>query len=69
MLYPYVLQQIQTFARSMKRRKLNSPIKEYANIEELTPEILDDIIERIGIGHVTYKSRPGNMIQIYWRLK
>lgn len=68
-LYTYVLQQIQAFARSMKRRKLNSPIKEYANIEELTPEILDDVIERIEIGHVTYKSRPGNVIQIYWRLK
>lgn len=69
MLYPYVLQQVQTFARSMKRRKVNSPIKDYASIQELTPEVLDEVIERIEIGHVTSKSRPGNVIQIYWRLR
>ena len=69
MLYPYVLQQIQTFAKSMKRRKINSPIKDYAQIDELTPEILDDVIERIEIGHVTRKSKPGSVIQIYWKLR
>lgn len=69
MLYPYVLQQIQNFAKSMKRRKVNSPIKEYASIEELTPEVLDNVIERIEIGHVTRRSKPGNVIQIYWKLK
>ena len=52
MLYPYVLQQIQAFARSMKRRKINSPIKEYSSIQELTPEILNETIDRIEIGHV-----------------
>lgn len=69
MLYPYVLQQIRLFARSMKRRKINSPISEYANIEELTPKILDEVIERIEIGHVRKKSKPGNVIQVYWKLK
>lgn len=69
MLYPYVIQQIRLFARSMKRRKVSSPISEYATIEELTPEILDDVIERIEIGHVRKKSKPGNVIQIYWKLK
>lgn len=69
MLYPYVLQQIQNFAKSMKRRKVNSPIKEYAEITELTPEILDAVIERIEIGHVSRKARPGNVIQIYWKLR
>lgn len=68
MLYPYVLQQVQTFARSMKRRKVNSKISEYANIQELTPEVLDAVIERIEIGHVKYKSKPGNVIRIYWKL-
>ena len=68
MLYPYVLQQIRLFARSMKRRKIGSPISEYAAIEELTPEILDDVIERIEIGHVKYKSKPGSVIQIRWKL-
>ena len=69
MLYPYVLQQIQNFAKSMKRRKVNSTIKEYANIQELTPEILDAVIERIEVGHLTRKSKPGNVIQIYWKLR
>jgi DNA invertase Pin-like site-specific DNA recombinase len=69
MLYPYVLQQIQTFAKSMKRRKVNSPLKDYTDITELTPEILDRAVERIEIGHVRKNSRPGTVIQIYWKLK
>ena len=69
MLYPYVLQQVQSFARSMKRRKLNSKIGEYAEIQELTPEVLNDVIDRIEIAHVKYKSKPGNVIKIYWKLR
>lgn len=68
MLYPYVLQQIRNFAKSMKRRKVNSPIKEYGDVEELTPETLNEVIERIEIGHLTRKSKPGHVIQIYWKL-
>lgn len=68
-LYPYVLQQVQSFAKSMRRRKVNSPIKDFADIEELTPEILDATIERIEIGHVKYRSKPGSVIHIYWKLK
>ena len=68
-LYPYVLREIQTFTKGMKRRKINSAIKDYANITELTPEILNDVIERIEIGHVTNRSKPGKVIQIYWKLK
>ena len=69
MLYPYVLQQVQSFAKSMKRKKVNSKISEYATIQELSPEVLDAVIERIEIGHVKYKSKPGNVIRIYWKLK
>lgn len=69
MLYPYVLQQVKAFAKSMKRRKVNSAIKDYADIQELTPEILDATIERIEIGHVRYNSKPGSVIHIYWKLK
>lgn len=69
MLYPYVLQQVQAFAKSMKRRKVNSKISEYATIQELTPEVLDVVVERIEIGHVKHKSKPGNVIRIYWKLK
>lgn len=69
MLYPYVLQQIQVFARSMKRRKVNSSIKDYWNIQELTPEVLAATIERIEISHVKYNSKPGSVIHIYWKLQ
>lgn len=69
MLYPYVLQQIRQFAKSMKRRKVNSSIKDFASIEELTPEILNEVIERIEVGHVTNRSRPSSVIHIYWKLK
>jgi len=68
MLYPYVLQQVKTFAKSMKRRKVNSAISNYADIKELTPEILASTIERIEIGHVRYNSKPGSVIHIYWKL-
>lgn len=69
MLYPYVLQQVKAFAKSMKRRKVNSTIKDYADIQELTPEILDATIERIEISHVKYNSKPGSVIHIYWKLR
>ena len=69
MLYPYVLQQVRSFATSMKRRKVNSHLSNYADIEELTPEILDEIIERIEISHVSRKSNPGSVIHIYWKLQ
>ena len=69
MLYPYVLQQVKAFAKSMKRRKVNSAIRDYADIQELTPEILDATIERIEISHVRYNSKPGSVIHIYWKLK
>lgn len=69
MLYPYVLQQVRSFAASMKRRKVNSHLANYADIEELTPEILDNVIERIEISHVSKKSKPGSVIHIYWKLQ
>ena len=69
MLYPYVLQQVRAFAKSMRRRKINSSIRDFADIQELTPEILDATIERIEIGHVKYRSKPGNVIHIYWKLR
>ena len=68
MLYSYVLKEVQSIAKSMKRKKVKSKISEYATIQELTPEVLDAAIERIEIGHVKYKSKPGTVIQIRWKL-
>ena len=67
-LYAYVLSQMRSVARSLKRRKVNSPITAYAEIGELTPEVLHTAIERIEIGHVTRKSRIGSVVKIQWKL-
>ena len=69
MLCTYILQQIHHLARSMKKRKINSRIKEYTEIEELTTPIIDEIIERIEVSHMTRRSKPGNVIHINWKLK
>ena len=69
MLYPYVLDQIRNLAKSMKRRKINSPLIRYAEVTELTPELLSEVVERIEIGHIGRKSKPGKVIRIYWKLK
>ena len=69
MLYPYVLQQIRQFASSMKKRRVNSQISEFATLEELTPEVLNAVIERIEIGHIKHNSSPGRVIHIRWKLK
>lgn len=68
-LYPYILSQIRNFAKNMKRRKINSTISKYATIEELNPKVLDDVIERIEIAHVSNRSKLGKVVQIYWKLK
>ena len=34
----------------------------FLHLEKLTPEILDDVIERIEVGHVTHRSKPGKVI-------
>lgn len=56
------------FAKSMKQRKINSPISSFADIEELTPEILSAVIDRIEISHVKFNFKPGQVIHIYWKL-
>ena len=67
-LYPYVLSQVRGFAKSMKKRKIQSPLLEFGEISELTPEILKCAIERIEVGHVSRKSTPFRVIRIYWKL-
>lgn len=68
MLYPYVLSQVRAFAKSIRRRKVQSQLAEYGNITELTPEILSQVIERIEVGHITPKSVPAKVVRIYWKL-
>ena len=69
MLYSYILKQIQQLARSMKRRKFNSSIGEYSTVAKLTVPIVDEIIDRIEVGHTTRNSKPGKTIHIQWKLK
>lgn len=68
MLYPYVLNQVRAFAKSMRRRKVTSQLAEYGDITELTPVILHRVIERIEVGHMSRKTVPSKAVRIYWRL-
>lgn len=68
-LYAHILAQIKGAARSMKRRKINSPIAVFSEITELTPEVLNMVIERIEVGHLTRKSRLSRVVKIQWKLK
>ena len=67
-LYPYVLEQIRALARSMKRKKVNSPICQYADIQELTPAILREVVERVEVGHVSRTERSSKVIRFFWKL-
>lgn len=67
MLYSYVLQQVQHLARSIKRRKVNLPIKDCAVMEALSAKTISDVIDRIEIGNITRKSKLRNVIHIYWK--
>ena len=67
-LYPYVLEQIRALARSMKQRKVNSPICQYSEIKELTRDVLGEVVTRIVVKHVIHKSNPRKFIQIHWKL-
>ena len=53
----------------MKRRKVTAAISEYADIEELTNDLMKKVIERIEISHVNRKSKPWNVIHMYWKLQ
>ena len=66
-LYPFVVEQIRALARSMKRKKVNSPICQYADIYELTPEILREVVKRIVVAHICRKSKLQKVIQISWQ--
>ena len=68
MLYPYVLLQVKAFAKSMRRRRIQSSLTELGEISELTPVILKRVIERIEVGHVSRKSTPAKVVRIYWKL-
>ncbi len=67
MLSDYVLKQIVALAKSIKKRKPNSNIAKYINVAELTPEILNDVIAKIEISHVSRNSKPSNVIHIDWK--
>ncbi len=66
-LYPYVLDQIRALARSMKRRKVNSPICRYVDIEQLTPETLREVINRIEVGHVNCPGKSTKGLRTLWK--
>ena len=67
-LSEYVLEQIQALAKSMKRRKVSSPIVNYLHAKELTVEMLQSVIERIEVGHIGYRTQLSRAVNIVWKL-
>lgn len=68
-LYSYVLEQIQSVARSMKKKKINSTMKDYTIIRVLSENIINEVIERIEIKHISRKTNINKSIRIYWKFK
>ncbi len=52
----------------MKRRKVASSIVKYVNATELTAEMLQEVIERIEVGHVGYRTQISRVVNIVWKL-
>lgn len=67
-LSDYVLTQIHALAKSMKRRKVASPIVKYLNVKSLTAEMLQEVIERIEVGHIGYRTQLSRAVTIVWKL-
>ena len=67
-LSDFVLTQIHALAKSMKRRKVTSPIVKYLNAKSLSAEMLQEVIERIEVGHVGYRTQLSRAVNIVWKL-
>ena len=67
-LCEYVLEQIHALAKSMKRRKVSSPIVKYIASEELSATMLQEVIEHIEVGHIGYRTQLNRAIKIVWKL-
>ena len=52
----------------MKRRKVKSPICQYGDIDELTPEILREVVWRIEITHSGKKQGVLTKVSIFGKL-
>ena len=64
-----MLSEIHALAKAMKRRNVPTEISKYADLQELTPEVLNAAIKRIEIGHVGNKTKMKNAVKIYWKLE
>lgn len=67
-LSDYILSQIHALAKSMKRRKVTAPVVNYISAEKLTAEMLQEVIERIEVGHIGYRTQLSRAVRIVWKL-
>ena len=68
-LYLYVLEQIRALARSMKRRKVNTQICRFTDIQDVTQEVLHEVVDRIEIGNSLRRKENKRNVRIVWRLR
>ena len=67
-LYDYVLSELRALAKSLKRRKVQSSITEFAAVTELTPAVLNAVTDRIEVGHFSGKTLIKDAVSIKWKL-
>ena len=67
-LYDFVLSELKSLAKSLKRKRIQSGITEYSAITELTPAVLNAVIDRIEIGHMDRKTPIRDEVVIRWKL-
>ena len=67
-LCEFVLKQLRTLAKSLRRQKIQSPIVQYTTAKELTVEILREVVERIEIGCTSKAKNLSRKIHIRWKL-
>ena len=67
-LCEFIIKQLHTLGKSLRRQKVQSPIVQYTSVKELTPEILREVIERIEVDHISEKTKLLKKIHIQWKL-
>lgn len=67
-LCEFIIKQLHTFAKSLRRQKVQSPIAKYTSVKELTPEIIQEVIARIEVDYISRKTKLLKKIHIQWKL-
>lgn len=68
-LYPYILKKVRMFIKMNFKQKKQEGVIQCKRISVLTPEIMNQVINRIEIDHISDRVKSKNTIQIYWKAR